>query len=493
MLSLPKIAARMSRTALLGSVALGVGGFALTAGPAQANSDQTKVERLERQVELLIQQMEELKANQQQQQQEITTQQGQIDIQREEVAALPSTTLSPANVATGGDFPGSFKLPGSDTSIKIGGYIKADLIYDVGSDLGDSFVFSSIPADGSTQDNRKGNFRAHARQTRINIKTVTPTKYGDAVTFWEGDFFSSGGNEILSNSSRFRIRHAYGSLGPVLVGQTWSNFMYLDAYPDTLDFFGPVGLPFIRQAQVRVTLKPTENLTVSVSLENSEFTGLAAGAGANDSVGTLGGTRRGGDDLQFGIDTLPDFTARVTYADDWGSFSVSGVGRLLDVDSGGVDHNGDDVDDSTFGGGVLVAGVLNVGTLIPALGDDYFVANFTWGDGIGRYIINGFNQDAFLDDGGNLNSIETWGVAASYTHYWSDNLRSNVVYGHYEVVDTFANDVTESLDSIHVNLMWKPTPRIQFGVEWIYGARDFTDSSLDNESQRVQFSGQFFF
>ena len=71
------------------------------------------------------------------------------------------------------------------------------------------------------------------------------------------------------------------------------------------------------------------------------------------------------------------------------------------------------MDDDTFGGGVHVAGVLNVGQLIPALGDDYIVASFTWGDGIGRYIINGFNQDPFLDAGGTLDGTETGGAAAS--------------------------------------------------------------------------------
>lgn len=61
------------------------------------------------------------------------------------------------------------------------------------------------------------------------------------------------------------------------------------------------------------------------------------------------------------------------------------------------------------------------------------------------------------------------------------------------VEDTFGDEETETLDSIHVNLMWKPTERIQFGLEWIYGKRGFEDSDLDNDAQRIQFAGQFFF
>ena len=36
---------------------------------------------------------------------------------------------APNNAVTGGSTPGSFKLPGSDTSVKLGGYVKLDAIY----------------------------------------------------------------------------------------------------------------------------------------------------------------------------------------------------------------------------------------------------------------------------------------------------------------------------------------------------------------------------
>src|SRR5258707_6344689 len=36
---------------------------------------------------------------------------------------------APTGVVTGGDIPGSFRLPGSTTSIKLGGYVKFDAVY----------------------------------------------------------------------------------------------------------------------------------------------------------------------------------------------------------------------------------------------------------------------------------------------------------------------------------------------------------------------------
>lgn len=492
MVSIPRIAAKISRTTLLGSVALCIGSYAYATESVQPASQQATVEQLQRQMQELMRQLEDIKQQQVVQQQHIEQQDQEIEQQKEQVASLPGAaagTVAPANVVTGGDVPGSFKLPGTNTSIKIGGYVKGDLIYDVNADLGDTFAASAIPQDGSVQDNREGQFRAHARQTRINIATSTPTDFGVARTFIEGDFFGSGGNEVLSNSTSFRLRHAYGSLGPVLVGQTWSNFMFLDAYPDTVDFFGPVGIPFVRQGQIRYTVNPTENLQLSFSAENSELTAIADTTGDGLADSTLGSTRRSADDLQFGIDTLPDFTARVTYSDDWGALSLSGVGRYLEVDSGGAGN----ANDEEYGWGILVAGVLNLGEFAPAFGNDSIMANFTYGDGVGRYLINGFNQDAFLNANGNLDSIEAWGVAAAYTRHWTDNLRSNFVYGHYEIDDTFNPGATESLDTVHVNLMWTPTDRVQYGLEYIYGARDFQNSSFDNDANRVQFSAQFTF
>lgn len=484
------------RTALLGSIALGLAIPTYAAGAEPPSDQADKINRIEKQMELLMQQLQELQelqAKQGEQQDTIQTQQQRIEVQQQQIddqqkqmdAQQQQPAPAPANVVTGGDQPGSFKLPGTNTSVKISGYVKGDAFYDVNADLGDSFAFSSIPAEGSTADNREGHFRAHARQSRINLQTWTPTDFGEIHTYVEGDFFGTGGNEVFSNSTSFRLRHAFGELGPLLVGQTWSNFMYLDAYPDTVDFFGPVGIPFVRQGQVRYTHAASDNLELAVSLENSEFSGLGP---ANE---TIGSTRSTADDLQFGIDTLPDFTGRATYSNDLFSASLSGVARQLEVDDGG-DLSAGPADDAVFGWGLLGAGVLNLGELSNLFGQDTVQANFTYGDGIGRYLINGFNADARLDADGSLDTIEAWGAATSYTHYWTDELRSNFVYGHYDV-EAFSPDTTETLDSFHVNLMWMPVEQFQLGLEWIYGMRGFADSNLDNEAQRIHFAAQFFF
>ena len=483
---------------LLSTVALGLASPAIA---AEASDLEQKLEKLLEEVEALKQSQQEQRELMDKQQREIEAREQLIEEQRKQIEKQIEAqnekieqqgeriVAAPAQAVTVGDQPGSLKIPGTNTSIKIGGYAKADFFYDVNSDTGDSFAASAIPADGT--DEKEGNFRAHSRQTRVNLETWTPIEpLGVVNTFIEGDFFGAGGNEVFSNSTSFRIRHAYGEFTRdnfgVLFGQTWTNFMPLASYPETVDFFGPAGIPFVRQGQARFTYTALDNLSISFSAENSELT---ARDGSVDSGNIIGSDSP--QDLQFGIDRIPDFTAAIEYLDEergW-DFKVSGVARLLGTESGG----GAPQDDEEFGWGVFAGGVVPIGELVPIFGEDALAVNFTYGDGVGRYILNGFAQDAFIDDDGEIDPIEAWSLAAGYTHFWTDTFRSNLVYGHYEVGDTFGDDDTERLQTIHANLIWSPTERVNLGLEWIGGLRSFEDSDLDNTAQRIQFGAQYFF
>ena len=172
-------------------------------------------------------------------------------------------------VATG-DFPGSWKMPGSNTSVSFSGYVKLDAIYDFDQDLGDTFFgydwgggASPIKLDGDDSGNR--NFSMHAKQTRLRFDSLTPTKMGNLKTRIETDF--------LFAPNALRLRHAYASLGGVLVGQNWSILGDENTYADTIDAEGPVGVASIRRPQVRYT---------SVHGEESHRPGCARGSRRSD-------------------------------------------------------------------------------------------------------------------------------------------------------------------------------------------------------------------
>src|SRR5579859_4770220 len=141
-------------------------------------------------------------------------------------------------------FPGSFLIPGTNTYLRIGGYVKLDLLVDTARNPGDFILWGAIPtkADGVI-NNRTGDVRLHGRQSRFDIETRTATDWGDLKTYIEGDFFGAGGaaTDRVTNATTFAVRHAYGELGHFLAGQTWSLAMDLDSAPETLDFGGPAG------------------------------------------------------------------------------------------------------------------------------------------------------------------------------------------------------------------------------------------------------------
>ncbi len=182
--------------------------------------------------------------------------------------ALPVRSSSPARRSSRRDDPAALPKPTpkglqlqtGDYTWKFGGYVKVDLIHDfdeIGST--DSFDTRTIPTTGDTDGD---NTRIHARQTRLNLDVRGPTEVGPFRAFVEGDFFS--------DQNGFRMRHAYGTVGEVLGGQTWSTFMDEDAMPETIDFESPTAFPLIRQAQVRWTKELEDGNYYAISLEDPD-------------------------------------------------------------------------------------------------------------------------------------------------------------------------------------------------------------------------------
>jgi hypothetical protein len=56
---------------------------------------------------------------------------------------------------------------------------------------------------------------------------------------------------VDEGQTTFRLRHAYGELGHFGAGQTWSPFMDPDVFPNSIEYWGPTGMVFFRNVQVR--------------------------------------------------------------------------------------------------------------------------------------------------------------------------------------------------------------------------------------------------
>src|SRR5215471_13105048 len=101
------------------------------------------------------------------------------------------------------------------------------------------------------------------RQTRFGVAGYSPTPLGDLKVVYEFDMFGVGVDE---GQTTMRLRRAYGELGRFLAGQTNSPFMDGDVWPNTLEYWGPSGMVFYRNVQLRYAIMKGTN-EVFVALE----------------------------------------------------------------------------------------------------------------------------------------------------------------------------------------------------------------------------------
>ena len=390
----------------------------------------------------------------------------------------------------------SADLPAPVHEVTVAGYVKGDFIYDTQQDLGDSFAASAI--DGGA---KREHVRLHSKQSRFRIKSKSDTAVGQVRTLIEGDFEGVGGNEMFSNSTALRLRHAWGEwdITPnttIGIGQTWTNFMNLFALPNTVDFFGPAGGAFKRQGQVRLTYTSGPVL-FAVSVENPE-TDITSAATLTEAVGQASeptvvfegiGCRESADfNGCEANDNVPDFTARLQYDAPGGhKFQVSGVLKNLHVDGDLVD-GGITGSDSAIGWGLLGAVSINLADIatLTALG--------TYGDGLGSYVLNGGFASARLTGtlaDPKLKPVEAWSVVAALAIGVTDTTTFNMALGHYNQIDGVSAAV-DDVTTVHANLIWQPDSRFRMGVEGMWGESDtFGDKRRD--ALRFQFGAWFFF
>jgi opacity protein-like surface antigen len=116
----------------------------------------------------------------------------------------------------------------------------------------------------------------------------------------------------------------------------------------------------------------------------------------------------------------------------------------------------------------------------------------TYGDGIGRYMVNGVGQDAVVDLAGNLHTIQAWGAQAQVMQALTDTVSAGVAYSYYQIEDTYMATDTDNVQAVHATLYYKPNSKVRFGAEFIWAQRELANNASDSIS-RLQGSVQFNF
>jgi len=443
----------------------------------------------------------------------------------------------------GGSFPRSFLIPGTDTSIRVGGNIYVDTVFYINGGNPGSVHQNNAGATGQLNTiplSNQGAARARSdniliitpRRTNLNFETRTPTAWGEARTFVEFDFAANanlaGRPLAISDNINLRLRYAYGTLGGFLAGQANSNFTDPDANVETLDFGGLVGGPgHSRIPQIRYTmpLTPWGLLgAFSVAAEQPESEVWSPGTGVCGTFNTPPAAPCNG---PTGLlkSPAPDITAAWYIPQPWGHVDFSAVVRpTLQIEDGtGA------VDKMYTGYGVHFSGDVKPGWL--GWDRDYIAWNFTYGDAIGPYLnpgsgngtlglVSNFGAAGVTPANALFKPVTGWGGTVGYQHRWLPNLRSNVGFGIYHedingmrgvvcpfIAGTSAAAITartarqagtagcglnKELAMAVANLIWEPVPFVDFGVEYLWGHRLTTgnqrgDENVINSRMRIRF------
>jgi hypothetical protein len=359
------------------------------------------------------------------------------------------------------DAPGTFKVPGTDSTIKFYGYVKLDATVDFSGRPTDienwdwATILPGVPADDSSAGKRKPQTYLTARTSRFGIQTSTPSKYGNIGVKLEGDFNGPNGfqSENYTNSVLFRLRQAYGTMGGLLIGQTWTTFLDMGAYPDVVDFNGPGSIALVRNPMVRYTFGLADGMNLAVAVENTR------------------GQQYGPDDR---FQQIPDLHANFTYNAKWGHLSLRAVGQdyVRQVGAPGAETN-----KSKFALSGAASGSVK-------FGGDTLVAQFAGGPSIGRYLFNTLGNEfvtgdthgfVTVDANGNIQTWTAYAYHVGFTHVWNNTLRSNLVWSQTFIQDPKIDGVAaaaptqKDFSQAFVNTFFTLTKTVEFGVEYEYG------------------------
>ncbi|MBR0788945.1 porin [Bradyrhizobium manausense] len=416
---------------------------------------------------------------------------------------------------------GFYYIPGTDTCIKLGGYVRADLVLGGAGDYG--FNQSSASANGGS-NNRLTNYYYTRARMDFNVDTRTATEYGVVRTYADMIFSYDTGNVTGSAPSAFTaggatlgLYHAFIQFAGFTFGRTVSIFdapwqSYPAGGPDTI----PGGSNHVTGInQVAYTADFGQGITGSLALENPDtqsngngnLFNLSGAATPAFLTGAYGGNGWGGT-------RSPDIVGAIRVDQAWGLAQFSVAAHDLHPGYYGTTEPTGHPSDKW---GWAVQGALSIKNIPTGAGDSInlqavytdgmsrenfqvlFPQTFFMysGTGVaGAYQSVGFaavTDGVFSAAGGGIETTKSWGFRGGFTHNWNPYWVS-AIYGGYGGVSyttnaktaicatfnaTFAGSAATATCNpdfnfgvIGVNTVWTPVKNLAFTADLSYSRLD---------------------
>ncbi|MBT9291732.1 porin [Prosthecodimorpha staleyi] len=333
---------------------------------------------------------------------------------------------------------GFFYIPGSQTCLKIGGYVRAEYrVWNTDTNFGALYGLSN-GVKGPANNDVTTRVRA-----QITLDTRTNTEFGLLRSFTEAWYTVDSG----SSSPSVELWKAYIQLGGLTAGRAQSFF---DFY--TGDHYSSVFETAHSDSQVNLlayTFSFGNGVSATLSLED-QTNGNATRR--FDAFGVYGGNK------------WMDVVGNVAISQAWGSAQVMAVAH----------HNQPNYNNQDKWGYAVGAGVT---VKLPMIAEgDVASLQAAYGKGALSYVSPDpiFGYDFFPNPNGSMSQTTAWSVAGGFTHNWNAKWSSAATVSYLSVDGAslkllgFKPGVDYKQWDAGVNLVYSPVAGLTIGGELEY-------------------------
>jgi porin-like protein len=386
---------------------------------------------------------------------------------------------------------GFYYIPGTDTCIKLGGYLRVDTTFNA-SGTQDAPAWSG----DSGQGNRYRNYFVTRSRLALTVDTRTATEYGVVRTFGQGDFtfdmLSGGGQNpnslstTLGNNSNLLNSAGGGYTAVEYVFLQFAGFTFgksssayatpWNGYPGNNTSYLLGGHDTVTGVNnIQYTAQFGSGVSGTIGLDDPTVfnrtslgylavfpavatTATAIGTATAASVSTLGVAPN----AYAGVHS-PDVVGNIRVDQAWGLFQLSGALHEVNpsyniLSSSGAPTSLSEINghpDTKWGGSVMAA--LQIKNIPTGAGDDIKIdASYAKGDtknvisssaaspnfamfsgssrpGAYQSVGFGYTSDGVYVPGGAIDLTESYGVRGAFNHNW-DPYWSSSLFGSYSAV-----------------------------------------------------------
>jgi len=376
---------------------------------------------------------------------------------------------------------GFFYIPGTDTCIKLGGFLRVDTTFNGG--------IQGTPywSGDNGQGNRYRNYYNARSRLALTVDTRTATEYGVVRTFGQGDFtfdtLGTANPTVLGGpfSSNFLNTVAGGVVVPEFLFIQFAGFTFgksasayatpWHGYPGNNNSFLLGGHDTVTGVNnIQYTAQFGNGVSGTIGLDDPTVynrTALYNLGAASSATNAFGINANGTGVNAYGGTRAPDIVGNIRVDQAWGLFQISAAAHLVNASyntlaAGGAPTNASELSghpDDKWGGSVMAA--LQIKNLPTGAGDDFKIdVSYAKGDtknvistsggspsfamfggtGVaGAYQsvgLGGTSDGVYLPGVGGTNGIiltQAWGVRGAFNHNW-DPYWSTSLWGSYAQV-----------------------------------------------------------